>query len=116
MARIAGVNIPDNRHIWVSLTRIFGIGKTTALRICHQNQIKPSRLVSDLSEQELEVVRQYISSNVQHEGDLRREIKMNIKRLMEIKSYRGVRHRKSLPLRGQKTKTNAQTAKKRRRK
>lgn len=116
MARVGGVNIPDHKHVWVSLTSIYGVGKTTALKICNDTKIEASRKVSTLSEEELDVLRNYITTNVPHEGDLRREVIMSIKRLMDLGCYRGVRHRKGLPLRGQRTKTNAHTAKRRRKK
>lgn len=116
MARVGGVNIPDQKHVWVSLTHIFGVGRTTAYKICEGTSIAADRKVADLSEEELDQLRNYITANVPHEGDLRREVNMNIKRLMDLGCYRGVRHRKGLPLRGQRTKTNAHTAKKRRRK
>ncbi len=113
MARIVGVNIPDNKHISISLTYIFGIGKSTALKICEQCSIEPDLKVSDLTEEQLESIRSAIS-NLTVEGDLRRIVTMNIKRLMDLGCYRGQRHRKGLPLRGQRTKTNARTRKGRR--
>lgn len=113
MARIVGVNIPDNKHISISLTYIYGIGKSTALKICEQCSIEPSIKVSDLSDDQLETIRNAIS-NLNVEGDLRRIVTMNIKRLMDLGCYRGQRHRKGLPLRGQRTKTNARTRKGRR--
>jgi small subunit ribosomal protein S13 len=110
MARIAGVNIPDNKHALVSLTYIFGIGRPTAQRICGDLDIDSSTKIRDLSEEQLDGIRNIVAKmNV--EGDLRREISMNIKRLMDLGSYRGLRHRRSLPLRGQRTKTNARTRK-----
>ena len=110
MARIAGVNIPDNKHVVISLSYVFGIGATTAKALCSTTGIATDRRVSDLSEEELDALRNEITKlNV--EGDLRREISMNIKRLMDLGSFRGIRHRRSLPLRGQRTKTNARTRK-----
>ena len=110
MARIAGVNIPDNKHTVISLTYVFGIGRPTAQKICADLKIEESTKVRDLSEEKLDEIRNAITTmNV--EGDLRREISMNIKRLMDLGCYRGLRHRRSLPLRGQRTKTNARTRK-----
>mgnify|MGYP001246373494 CR=1 FL=1 len=113
MARIVGVNIPDNKHVVISLTSIYGIGKSTALQLCQDLSINPETKVCDLSEEQLEIIRNKINSmNV--EGDLRRMVSMNIKRLMDLGCYRGLRHRRGLPLRGQRTKTNARTRKGRR--
>jgi small subunit ribosomal protein S13 len=110
MARIAGVNIPDNKHTVISLTYVFGIGRPTAQKICDDLKIEGSTKVRDLGEEKLDEIRNVIAAmNV--EGDLRREISMNIKRLMDLGCYRGLRHRRSLPLRGQRTKTNARTRK-----
>ena len=110
MARIAGVNVPDHKHTVISLTYVFGIGRPTAQKICADLGIEESTKVSDLGEEKLDEIRNAITAmNV--EGDLRREISMNIKRLMDLGCYRGVRHRRSLPLRGQRTKTNARTRK-----
>jgi small subunit ribosomal protein S13 len=110
MARIAGVNIPDNKHAVISLTYIFGIGRPTAQQICAQLGIDPQTRITNLSEQQLDEIRNAVAQlNV--EGDLRREVSMNIKRLMDLGCYRGLRHRRSLPLRGQRTKTNARTRK-----
>lgn len=110
MARIAGVNIPDNKHVVISLTYIFGIGLPVAQKICAQLDIKEQTKVSNLGEDKLDKIRNtIIKLNV--EGDLRRETSMNIKRLMDLGCYRGVRHRRNLPLRGQRTKTNARTRK-----
>jgi small subunit ribosomal protein S13 len=110
MARIAGVNVPDNKHTVISLTYVFGIGRPTAQKICADLKIEESTKVSDLGEEKLDEIRNAIATmNV--EGDLRREISMNIKRLMDLGCYRGLRHRRSLPLRGQRTKTNARTRK-----
>ena len=110
MARIAGVNIPDNKHVVISLTYIFGIGRPTAQQICAQLDVDPRTRIANLSEQQLDEIRNAVAQlNV--EGDLRREVSMNIKRLMDLGCYRGLRHRRSLPLRGQRTKTNARTRK-----
>ena len=110
MARIAGVNIPDRKHTWVSLTQIYGIGRTTALKICDATGVKPEVLVKDLTEEELDKLRTEIG-RYSIEGDLRREVSMNIKRLMDLGCYRGIRHRRGLPVRGQRTSTNARTRK-----
>ena len=110
MARIAGVNIPDNKHLVISLTYIFGIGRSSAINICEVLKLEPTRKVSDLSEEELDAIRTEIGK-YKTEGDLRREVSMNIKRLMDLGCNRGIRHRRSLPLRGQRTKTNARTRK-----
>ena len=110
MARIAGINIPDNKHTVIALTSIYGVGPTTARKLCATTGIAPEAKVRDLSEPELEKLRNEIS-NMTIEGDLRREISMNIKRLMDLGCYRGIRHRRGLPLRGQRTKTNARTRK-----
>lgn len=110
MARIAGINIPDNKHVRISLTYIFGIGNSLANSICKTLAISGNTKVSDLSEQELESLRMAIT-NLNVEGDLRREISTNIKRLLDLGCYRGIRHRRGLPVRGQRTKTNARTRK-----
>jgi len=110
MARIAGVNIPVKKHAWVALTAIYGVGDTRARRICADVGIKPDVKIQDLTEQELDAIRNEVAKYVV-EGDLRREISMNIKRLMDLGCYRGLRHRRGLPLRGQRTKTNARTRK-----
>ncbi|MDD7804772.1 MAG: 30S ribosomal protein S13 [Endozoicomonas sp. (ex Botrylloides leachii)] len=110
MARIAGVNIPDNKHAVISLTYIFGIGKTTSSQLCAATGVNPAAKISDLSEEQLESLRNEVSK-LNIEGDLRREISMNIKRLMDLGCYRGIRHRRSLPVRGQRSKTNARTRK-----
>lgn len=110
MARIVGVNIPDNKHISISLTYIYGIGKSTSLKICEECSIDPGEKVSNLSDQQLEVIRDAIAK-LTVEGDLRRSVTMNIKRLMDLGCYRGKRHRRGLPVRGQRTKTNARTRK-----
>ncbi len=110
MARIAGVNIPVQKHTWVGLTAIYGIGRSRALLICEKVGIDPSRKVKDLTEAELESLRQSIGQ-FSVEGDLRREVSMNIKRLMDLGCYRGLRHRRGLPVHGQRTRTNARTRK-----
>ena len=110
MARIAGVNIPENKHVEISLTHVFGIGRKTAQDICNDLKIDYTRKVSDLSEDEVEKIRTAIGTFVV-EGDLRRNISTYIKRLMDLGSYRGIRHRRKLPTRGQRTKTNARTRK-----
>ena len=111
MARIAGVDLPREKRVEVGLTYIFGIGLTTSQKILSATEISPDTRVKDLNEQEVSKLRDYIEHNVKVEGDLRREVSLNIKRLMEIGSYRGVRHRRGLPVRGQNTKTNARTRK-----
>jgi small subunit ribosomal protein S13 len=113
MARIAGVNIPDHKHIVIALEAIYGIGKTTSLKLCSKVGIEPSTKVSQLSDPQLEALRTEIAK-ITVEGDLRRLVTMNIKRLMDLGCYRGLRHRRGLPLRGQRTKTNARTRKGRR--
>ena len=113
MARVAGVNIPDNKHLKIALTYIFGIGNTRAQAICDATGLKADAKVNQLSEDDLDKVRSEIT-RYELEGDLRRETAMNIKRLMDIGCYRGLRHRKGLPLRGQRTQTNARTRKGRR--
>ncbi len=110
MARIAGINIPTHKHIVIGLQSIFGIGETRAKQICEALKLEPSTKVSALTESELEAIRSAVAQ-FQVEGDLRREVAMNIKRLRDLGCYRGIRHRKSLPLRGQRTKTNARTRK-----
>jgi len=110
MARIAGVNIPDNKHAVISLTYIFGIGSTTAKQICSAVGIEPTIKINQLSDEQLDAVRNEVATYAT-EGDLRREISMNIKRLMDLGCYRGLRHRRGLPVRGQRTKTNARTRK-----
>jgi len=110
MARIAGINIPTDKHIVIALQSIFGIGQTRSKLICETLKLDPSTKVSELTEDELESIRVAVSK-YEVEGDLRREVSMNIKRLRDLGCYRGIRHRKSLPLRGQRTKTNARTRK-----
>ncbi len=111
MARIAGVDLPNEKRVEVGLTYIFGIGLSTSQSILDATDISPDTRCKDLNEQEVSRLREYIEKNVKVEGDLRREVSMNIKRLIEIGSYRGVRHRRGLPVRGQNTKTNARTRK-----
>jgi small subunit ribosomal protein S13 len=110
MARIAGVNIPDNKHAVISLTYIYGIGRTTAKQLCASTGIAETTKIGTLSEEQLDVLRNAIGK-ITVEGDLRREISMSIKRLLDLGCYRGLRHRKGLPARGQRTKTNARTRK-----
>lgn len=109
MARISGVDIPRDKRVVISLTYIFGIGKTTSQKILAATGIDESRRVKDLDEAEVTRLRDYIDRNYLVEGDLRREVNMNIKRLIEIGCYRGMRHRRNLPARGQRTRTNART-------
>jgi small subunit ribosomal protein S13 len=110
MARIAGINIADHKHAEVALTGIYGIGRMTARKICADTGVRPDAKIKDLSEAEVESIRTEISKYTV-EGDLRRTISMNIKRLMDLGCYRGIRHRRGLPLRGQQTQTNARTRK-----
>ncbi|MES9832250.1 MAG: 30S ribosomal protein S13 [Candidatus Thiodiazotropha sp. LLP2] len=110
MARIAGVNIPDRKHAVIALTSIYGIGRSRAGDICEEAGIKPNTKIQELSEDQIESIRGIVS-RFTVEGDLRREISMNIKRLMDLGCNRGIRHRRGLPLRGQRTRTNARTRK-----
>ena len=110
MARIAGVNLQPNKHLWVALTQIYGIGRTRAYQICEATGVDPSTRVRDLTEGEEEKIRQTVGEFTV-EGDLRREVGMNIKRLMDLGCFRGLRHRRGLPVRGQRTRTNARTRK-----
>ncbi len=110
MARIAGINIPVNKHVVVALTSIYGIGDTRAKQICEAAGVAPNTIVRDLAEPEVAGIRNAVANFVV-EGDLRRETSMNIKRLMDLGCYRGIRHRRGLPLRGQRTRTNARTRK-----
>lgn len=110
MARIAGVNLPAQKHLWVGLQSIYGIGRTRSRKICESAGVNASTKIRDLSEPEVEALRGEIGKFVV-EGDLRREVGMSIKRLMDLGCYRGLRHRRGLPLRGQRTKTNARTRK-----
>ena len=111
MARIAGVDLPREKRIEIGLTYIFGIGLTTAKKILAETGVNPDTRVKDLSEEDNQKLRDYIEENLNVEGDLKREVALNIKRLIEIGCYRGVRHRKGLPVRGQSTKQNARTRK-----
>ena len=112
MARLVGVDLPRDKRIEVGLTYIYGIGRTTASKICADTNINPDTRVKDLTEEEVDVIRKYIDENhIMVEGDLRRERNQNVKRLMEIGCYRGLRHRRGLPVRGQRTHTNARTRK-----
>ena len=110
MARIAGINIPMNKHVVIGLTHIFGVGRSRAKDICSAANITPTTKVKDLTEVEVNAIRSVLAKTAV-EGDLRRENSMNIKRLMDLGSYRGLRHRKGLPVRGQRTRTNARTRK-----
>ena len=111
MARIAGVNIPTNKRVHIALTYIHGIGDTTAKGICEATGIDMTRRVNELSDGEVLSIREYIDANLMVEGDLRREKQLNVKRLMDLGCYRGLRHRRGLPVRGQRTHTNARTRK-----
>jgi small subunit ribosomal protein S13 len=110
MARIAGINIPMNKHVGIGLTHIFGVGRTRAKEVCSASGIDPTTKVKDLTEAEVAALRSQIAKFAV-EGDLRREVSMNIKRLMDLGTWRGMRHRKGLPMRGQRTRTNARTRK-----
>ncbi len=110
MARIAGVDLP-NKHVCIALTYIYGIGRSAAKRICEETKIKPDTMMNDLSQDELTKIREFIDGEYKVEGRLRSEIGLNIKRLMDIGCYRGLRHRKGLPVRGQRTRTNSRTRK-----
>lgn len=110
MARIAGINIPVNKHVVIALTAIFGIGSTRAKKICSEAGVAPESVVKDLAEPEIANIRNAVAK-YEIEGDLRREISMNIKRLMDLGCYRGIRHRRGLPVNGQRTRTNARTRK-----
>ena len=111
MARIAGIDLPREKRVEVGLTYIFGVGRSTAKKICRETGVDPNTKVRDLAEGEVGTIRTYIDQNVEVEGDLRREKNQNIRRLIEIGSYRGIRHRRGLPVRGQRTKTNARQRK-----
>ena len=111
MARIAGVNLPNQKRLVIGLTYIYGIGDSTAEKICRQLELDPDEKVRDLTDEEVTKLREYIDQNLEVEGDLRRERSQAIKRLGEISSYRGIRHRRGLPVNGQRTKTNARTRK-----
>ncbi len=110
MARIAGINLPNQKHIEIALTSIYGVGRPTAQQICDSAEIQRTAKVSDLSEQDADKLRAEVAK-LQVEGDLRRDVSMNIKRLMDLGCYRGMRHRRGLPVRGQRTSTNARTRK-----
>jgi len=111
MARIEGVDLPRNKRIEIALTHIYGIGRSRAKEVLAATQVNPDTRVKDLTDEEIARLREFISSNYKTEGDLRREVQMNIKRLIEIGSYRGLRHRMGLPVHGQRTRTNARTRK-----
>jgi small subunit ribosomal protein S13 len=111
LARITGVDLPREKRVEIALTYIFGVGPTTSKTIVRETGVNPSTRVRDLTEEEVVRLREYIDRNLKVEGDLRREVSQNIKRLMEIGCYRGLRHRKGLPVRGQRTHTNARTRK-----
>lgn len=115
MVRISGVDIPNDKHICIALTYIFGIGRSAAEKMMDKLNIDKSIKTKDLSEDELVKIREYIENNYTIEGDLRREVSQNVKRLIEINSYRGIRHKRGLPVRGQRTHTNARTRKGKRR-
>ena len=111
MARIEGVDLPRNKRVEIGLTYLYGIGPTRAQAILTQTKVNPDTRVKDLSEADVQAIREFISKNYKVEGDLRREVQMSIKRLIEIGSYRGMRHRRNLPVRGQRTRTNSRTRK-----
>ena len=111
MARIEGVDLPRNKRVEVGLTYLYGIGPTRAQQILTQTKVNPDTRVKDLSEADVAAIREFINKNYKVEGDLRREVQMSIKRLIEIGSYRGMRHRRNLPVRGQRTRTNSRTRK-----
>jgi small subunit ribosomal protein S13 len=111
MARIAGVNLPNQKRLEIGLTYIFGVGRSTSLKICSELGLSPETKVRDLTDEEVTKLRNYIDQNLEVEGDLRRERQQAIKRLVEIGCYRGIRHRRGLPVNGQRTKTNARTRK-----
>lgn len=111
MARISGIDIPKEKRVEISLTYIYGIGLSTSRKVLRETNINVDTRVKDLTEDEINAIRDFINKNLKVEGDLRRDVALNIKRLIEIGCYRGIRHRKRLPLRGQRTKTNARTVK-----
>lgn len=111
MARIAGIDLPKDKRIEIALTYIYGIGQKTAIKILNETGVNPDTRVKDMSEDDVAKLREYIDHNITVEGDLRRNVALNIKRLTEIGCYRGLRHRRGLPVRGQRTKTNARTRK-----
>ena len=110
MARIAGINIPEHKHAVIALTAIYGVGKSRAKKVCEETGIAPDVKIKDLSEEQIDSLRHILEKHTL-EGDLRREISMNIKRLMDLGCFRGIRHRRGLPVRGQRTRTNARTRK-----
>jgi small subunit ribosomal protein S13 len=110
MARIAGINLPNQKHVWIALTSIYGIGRTRARGICAASGVTPSTKVKDLTDAEVDKIRNEVAKFTV-EGDLRRTMSMSVKRLMDLGTYRGMRHRRGLPVRGQRTKTNARTRK-----
>jgi small subunit ribosomal protein S13 len=111
MARIAGVDIPREKRLEVSLTYIYGVGRTTARTVCEQNRVSPETRVRDLTDEEVARLRTWVDQNLKVEGDLRRDVAQNIKRKVEIGTYQGIRHRRGLPVNGQRTRTNARTRK-----
>ena len=111
MARIEGVDLPRNKRVEIGLTYLYGIGPTRAHEILAETKVNPDTRIKDLSEADVQAIREFISKNYKVEGDLRREVQMSIKRLIEIGSYRGMRHRRNLPVRGQRTRTNSRTRK-----
>ena len=111
MARIAGVDLPGRKHVWIGLTRIFGLGRAKAREVCGKARVPLGKRVDDLDDAEVKRIREVIEGDFKVEGDLRREVAMNIKRLMDLGCYRGLRHRRGLPARGQRTHTNARTRK-----
>ncbi|MBA3610857.1 MAG: 30S ribosomal protein S13 [Rubrobacter sp.] len=111
MARIAGIDLPREKRVEIGLTYVFGVGRSTAKKICTATEVDPNTKVRDLAEGEVAKIRTYIDGNVEVEGDLRRDTNQNIRRLIEIGTYRGIRHRRGLPVRGQRTKTNARSRK-----
>jgi small subunit ribosomal protein S13 len=111
MARIAGVNLPNQKRLEIGLTYIYGIGQSTAQKVCKELGLDPNEKVKDLTDDEVTKLRTYIDANLEVEGDLRREIQLSIKRLIDLGAYRGMRHRRGLPVRGQRTSTNARTRK-----
>jgi len=111
MARVAGLEIPNDKRLWVSLMSIYGIGESLSKEICEKTKIDPNILVKDMSESELDVIRGYIDKNYEVEGELRQKVFRDIKRLKDIRSYRGIRHKLGLPVRGQRTRHNAHTRK-----
>ena len=111
MARLAGVDLPGRKHVWISLQSIYGIGPKVSKTICQKAEIDPTKITDTLDDNELRRIREVLDANYKVEGDLRREIQLNIKRLMDLGCYRGLRHRRGLPVRGQRTHTNARTRK-----